>query len=137
MRRISDMKESLKRIPAIALALATMFSGAIYAQQGRGSAVMAEWATSRGDAQRTGWLRNDLYISADRLRTPKSLFGLQWKLKLTNQQRQLNSLTQAVTIAGGGRFPLSAIGGSSNNVFVFDNVSGIEQWERHFDIPTP
>ena len=136
MRKISDMEKSLKRIPAIALALATMFPGIIYAQQGRGAAATAEWATSRGDAQRTGWVRSDLYISAERLRTPKSLFGMQWKLKLTNQQRQLNSLTQAVTIVGGGRFPLSAIGGSSNNVFVFDNVTGIEIWGRHFDIPS-
>jgi hypothetical protein len=133
MRKIPHM-EKLKQIPAIALALATMAPGVVYAQ-GRGAPPTAEWATSRGDAQRTGWMRKDLYISAERLREPKSAFTLQWKLKLNNRQRQLNSLTQAVTIAGDGRFPLSAIGASSNSVFVFDNVSGIEIWERHFDTP--
>jgi len=128
------MRDPLVQIPIFALALGAISLGIISAQQGR--APMAEWTVSRGDAQRTGWLRNDLFISADRLRTPGSLFGLQWKLELANQQRQLNSLTPAVTIGGSGRFPLSAIGGSSNNVFAFDNVSGIETWDRHFDIPT-
>jgi len=135
MRNIPYLKALLEPIPVLIIALAAACAGVIHAQ-GRGAAATAEWATSRGDAQRTGWLRNDLFISADRLREPNSAFGLQWKLELSNQQRQLNSLTPAVTIGGSGRFPLSAMGGSSDNVFVFDNVSGIELWERHFEIPT-
>src|SRR5580700_9683790 len=134
MSRISDMRDPLVQISAFALTLGAISLGVISAQQGR--TPTAEWAASRGDAQRTGWLRNDLFISAGRLRTPGSLFGLQWKLQLANRQRQLNSLTPAVTIGGSGRFPSSAIGGSSDNVFVFDNVSGIEIWDRHFDTPT-
>src|SRR6185312_5042671 len=135
MKTIPCLGKSPKRFLAIALGLVITLPAVIYCQRRGAPPPTAEWATSRGDAQRTGWMRKDLYISADRLREPKSTFTLQWKLKLNNQQRQLNSLTQAVTIGGDGRFPLSAIGGSSNNVFVFDNVSGIEIWERHFDTP--
>jgi hypothetical protein len=56
--------------------------------------------------------------------------------KLSNQQRHLNSLTPAVTIGGAGRFPLSVIGGSSTNFHGFDNVTGIEIWDRQFEAPT-
>jgi outer membrane protein assembly factor BamB len=129
------MKISPKQIVFVSFTAA--LAGLVYGQ-GRGLAPpMAEWATSRGDAQRSGWVRNDVYISADRLRATASLFGLQWKLKVINGQRQLNSLTAGITVGGSGRSPLSVIGGSSNNVYAIDNFSGNEVWERHFEIELP
>lgn len=122
--------KNLSRIPLVIL-----LSAAAHAQSGRGGPNV-EWSTSRGDPQGTAWLRSDAFISPERMRATSPVFELQWKLKLANRQRQLNSLTPAVTIGGSGRFPLSVVGGSSNNFHGFDNDSGIETWDRQFEAPT-
>jgi len=114
------------------ISLVILFSASVHAQS---SGPNVEWSTSRGDAQGSSWLRSDAFISPERMRAKSPVFELQWKLKLSNEQRQLNSLTPAVTIGGAGRFPLSVVGGSSNNFHGFDNVSGIEIWDRQFEAP--
>ena len=118
----------------IRMSLVILLSAAVYAQLVR-SGPNVEWRTSRGDPQGSSWLRSDAFISPERMRTKQPVFELQWKLTLSNQQRQLNSLTPAVTIGGTGPFPLSVVGGSSNNFHGFDNISGIEIWDRQFEAP--
>jgi outer membrane protein assembly factor BamB len=129
------MSKNLMQVFASALGLVAFFSIVIRAQQ-RGGPPAPDWTTRRSDAQNSSWLRSDAYISAERVRTGKPVFELQWKLQFPNQARQLNSLTAAVSNVGDGRFPNAIIAGSSNNVYGVDTYSGIELWDDHFDAPT-
>ena len=120
------------RVCIVALA-AALASGVVWAQ-GRGGG--AEWPTTYGDAQRTSWIRADAAVSVDSMSKPG--FELQWKTKLENQPRQLNSLSQGIAVNGVTLFtPLSTVTGSSNNVFAIDNDTGNTFWMRHFDAPVP
>jgi len=118
--------KNLRRIPLVILVAATL-----HAQRGaptsNGAPVAETLRAPHGSAATRLFLRN-AYVR-------RPCLELQWKLKLANQQRQLNSLTPAVTIGGSGRFPLSVVGGSSNNFHGFDNVSGVEIWDRQFGLP--
>ena len=69
-------------ITTASAAVAALFATA-YAQVGRGG---SEWLTSRGDAQRTSWIRSDAKISMESMSKPG--FDLQWKTKLDNENRQ-------------------------------------------------
>src|SRR5215471_13929930 len=53
------------------------------------------WMTTRGDAQRSGSIRTDAYLSAATIAKPG--FGLEWKRKVDNAPRQSISLTQGVS----------------------------------------
>ena len=61
--------------------------------QGRGG---GSWSTVSGDAQRTSWVRSDPRISKSSVQGAD--FQLLWKMKLDNQPRQLNSLTQPLLL---------------------------------------
>ena len=54
----------------------------------------SEWLTFGGDAQRTGWLKDEKILTKD---SPKS-FGLQWKLHLDNEPKELTSLTVPLVV---------------------------------------
>lgn len=101
--------------------------------QGRGPAG-AGWSTARADAQRSGWEHSNGYISVESLQKPG--FELQWKRRLANAPRQMDSLTNASSAPGSGlNPPPTIIGGSSNNVFAIDEEAGTVLWSRHFDAP--
>src|SRR6266487_3415556 len=70
-----------------------LFTGAAFAQFGRGGAT---WSTANGDSQRTAWVRADPQISRESVQ--KGVLQFLWKLKLNNETRQLNALTQPVVI---------------------------------------
>ncbi len=114
--------------------LASALAGGItLAQPGRGG---SQWPTALGDAQRTSWIRSDDKISVAALSKPG--FELQWKVKLDNQPRGMNGLTQGVTANGVTLFvPMSLVAGSSNNVYGIDNDLGYVVWQRHFDAALP
>src|SRR5262245_65905495 len=66
-----------------------------------------EWVTSNADAQRSSWIRVDTKISKANMEAGaanargqqgKPRFQFLWKVKLDNEAKQLNSLTQPVLL---------------------------------------
>ena len=126
MRPMENTTKKISNIWIAALATASLATVAAHGQNG--------WTTSRGDAQRAGWVRSDGYISVGNIQ--RDHFDVQWKRKLDNASRGLNSLTPAVSTGDSGWNVTPAdIAGSSNNVFGFDLDSGGLVWSRHFDAP--
>src|SRR5437899_6354988 len=81
-----------------------------------------EWLTSNADAQRSSWIRTDAKISRESMQTPG--FQFLWKMKLDNEAKQLNSLTQPVLldrlIGYRGFKSLAFVGGSSDTLYAID-----------------
>src|SRR5258708_26184851 len=73
---------------------AFLWMGAANAQFGRGGG----WTANGYDAQRSSWVRTDAKISPEALQKPG--FQFLWKIKLSNQAVQLNSLSSAMTLEG-------------------------------------
>src|SRR5262245_23478265 len=117
----------------LAVGLTAPLAAIPLAQVGRGG---SEWLTSRGDAQRTNWIRTDAAISVETMSKPG--FQLQWTQKLDNQARLTNGLAPGVTANGVTLFvPMSIVTGSSNNVYALDNDTGFTVWQKHFDLTMP
>ena len=99
----------------------------------------SDWTTIGNDAQRSAWIRADAKISAASVQHPD--FKLLWKLKLDNEPRQLNALTQPVLydfyISYRGFRSLAFMGGSSGKVFVMDTDLARMEWERRAGSPPP
>jgi outer membrane protein assembly factor BamB len=110
-----------------------VMSGATPQAQGRGG---AEWTTSAGDAQRSSWIRNDAKISKDSLLKP-GYFTFLWKLKLENEPKQLNSLTQPVLldriIGFRGFKSVAFVGSSAETVYAIDTDFGTQLWKVHLN----
>ena len=79
----------MKRHIASAVISICIYMNAAIAQRGG-----LEWTTSGADAQRSSWIRNDPKISRDSMQKPG--FKFLFKMKLDNEAKQLNSLTQPV-----------------------------------------
>ncbi|MGA7239569.1 MAG: hypothetical protein WBY44_28060, partial [Bryobacteraceae bacterium] len=90
-----------------------------------------EWTTTRGDAQRTAWVRADRKISTAALE--KGGFELLWKMKLGE------ALTEPVLVSNiigyRGFKALSLIGGGAGDVFAVDYDLGKMYWQKHFEQP--
>src|SRR5262245_19881229 len=112
------------------LALTVLVERDVWAQRGG-----ANWSTFGGDAQRTGWVRTDTKVSSDTIQ--KSGFRLLWKMKLDNQPKQLNSLSQPLLlpniISYKGFKALAFVAGSSDNVYAIDYDLSKMFWTRHLD----
>lgn len=94
------------------------------------------WLTGRGDAQRSGWVRTDSFLSVETMEKPG--FGLEWKRKLANAPRQGNSISAGVSGNGASLNPPPiVITGSGNNVFAVEVDTGGLVWSRHFDAAIP
>jgi outer membrane protein assembly factor BamB len=93
-----------------------------------------EWLTSSADAQHSSWIRIDPKISAVSMQKPG--FKFLWKLKLDNEAKQLNSLTQPVLldrlIGYRGFESLAFVGGSSDTLYAIDYDLGILYWKTDF-----
>src|SRR5689334_7047452 len=107
-----------------AIACIVLLAAAAYAQSGRAG----EWTTHSGDPQRTGWQKNELRISKERLKE----FRFLWKLKLDNQTRALHSLTVPLVVSSQYR-DLAVIGGTSDTIYVLDADLGRLLWKKQFD----
>src|SRR5437867_8584898 len=85
-----------------------------------------EWLTSNVDAQRSSWIRTDSKISKESMQKPG--FQFLWKLKLDNEAKQLNSLTEPVLldrlIGYRGFKSLAFVGGSSDALYAIDDDLG-------------
>ncbi len=98
-----------------------------------------EWLTSNADAQRSSWMRTDTKISVDSMRNPG--FQFLWKLKVDNEPRQLNSLTQPVLVGNiigyRGFKSMALVGGSSDTLYAIDIDLGRIYWKTHFTSTAP
>lgn len=106
---------------------AVLAAGLLNAQRGGG-----DWMTIGNDAQRSNWIRGDGKITPETMRKPG--FELQWKMKLNNQSRQLNSISSPALldfyISYKGFRTLGFVGGSSDNVIAIDTDLARLEWER-------
>lgn len=103
------------------------------------TAAAASWLTFGGDAQRSGWAKDETAISPE----TAGKIRLLWKLKLDNESKLLNALTPPVAInpvyTNHGAETYVVVGGSSDNLFVVDSDTGKLVWSKHFtsDAPPP
>jgi len=92
----------------------------------------SEWLTYGGDAQRTGWAKDEKILSKDSLRN----FGLQWKLHLDNEPKELSSLTAPVIMedvyTAKGVKDILVVAGSSDNLYAIDADLGRLLWSKKF-----
>ena len=99
------------------------------AQMGR----TTDWWSYGGDAQRTGWEKNDQKFTKDDVKN----FQLLWKMQLDNQRKGLRSLTAPVILGNligyRGFKELAFIAGSSDNIWVIDADLARMYWHKHFD----
>src|SRR5579863_2208526 len=88
------------------------------------AAQASEWLTFGGDAQRTGWAKKEKILTKDSLKN----FGLQWKLHLDNEPKELISLTAPVVVedvyTSKGVKDVVVVAGSSDNLYTIDADAG-------------
>src|SRR5215469_9501271 len=126
--RATTMANPLKRSAIVTFA-ALFAAGALYGQ-GRGGA--GGWSTSRGDAQRTAWVRTDSYISVEGLQKPG--FGLEWSVKVGRTPHE--TISEAVSTNTTQLDPQPGdIAGSGNNLYGYEVDTGSIAWTKHFDVP--
>jgi outer membrane protein assembly factor BamB len=98
------------------------------------SARAADWTTFGGDPQRTNWAKEETELTKDSIKKLK----LEWKLKLNNASKELNSLTvplihsQVITPRGFKEVVL--IAGASDKVFAIDADTGKLLWEKTMSV---
>jgi hypothetical protein len=104
------------------IAFALLLAGTVCAQN---TNPVPEWTTARADAQRSGWLRSDAYISPSSMSKPG--FKFLWKVKL-GKAGDTSLLSEPVTFSRfsgeRGWKTLAALGSSSNTYFAVDNDLG-------------
>src|SRR5580692_5396371 len=84
----------------------------------------ADWTTDGGDAQRTGWQKNEKILNKDNVKNLKLI----WKLKTDNITRALFSFTPAlilqdVPVSGAAREMIYVVG-ASDNLYAIDANTG-------------
>lgn len=100
-----------------------------------------EWTTSNGDAQRTSWVPTDVRLTKGAVQKGELTFL--WKMKLANETRQLNSLTQPILldrlISHRGFKTLAFVGASAERVYAVDTDLARLYWETviNFSSITP
>lgn len=97
----------------------------------------AEWTTDGGDAQRTGWQRDEKILNKDNVKNLKLL----WKLKTDNITRALFSFTPALILdnvrSGGATKEMIYFVGASDNLYAVDANTGKIVWNKHFTYEPP
>ena len=106
----------------------------VAAQRASGQQLI-DWSTDGGDAQRTGWVRDEKILTKDNVKSLK----LGWKRETGNEPRALHSLMPAL-IAGrvqtsDGAKQLAIVAGISDNVTAIDVDTGRVVWRRQWDYP--
>lgn len=92
-----------------------------------------DWLTFGGDPQRSGWAKSEETLTRENVKGLK----LDWKLKLDNQSKEMNSLTVPLIIEKAitpkGFKEIVIVAGSSDAVWAIDADSGTIIWERRFN----
>ena len=90
----------------------------------------AEWTTFGGDPQRSNWAKEETDLTKDKIQGLK----LEWKLKLDNESKELNSLTAPLVhsqvITPHGFKEVVLIAGASDTVFAIDADTGKLMWKK-------
>jgi len=106
------------RRSAVVLASGGAFAGALFGAPAGG----AEWTTGGGDAQRTAAVRSDMLLTKEAVQ--EGQFRFLWKMKLDNESREGNSLTEPILldrlIGYRGFKALAFVGGSADRVISVD-----------------
>ena len=93
-----------------------------------------DWTTIGADAQRSGWVRADLKISAATVAGGD--FRFLWNMPTSNRVRSGHGLSVPVLldflISHRGFRSLAFVGGSDGGVFTIDTDLARMEWERHF-----
>ncbi len=99
-----------------------------------GLAFAEDWTTFGGDPQRTGWARDEKDLTKDSIKKLK----LEWKLKLNNTSKEMNSLTAPLVhskvITPHGFKEVVLIAGASDKIFAIDADTGKLMWEKTMSI---
>src|SRR5262245_43770428 len=86
------------------------------ARQSTAPQTLIDWATDGGDAQRTGWVRDEKILTKETVGGLK----LQWKRETGNEPRALHSLMPALIAAkvdtSDGPKQLAIVAGISDNI---------------------
>lgn len=94
----------------------------------------ADWLTFGGNPQRTGFSSEKTPIS----RQTAGSLTLDWKLKLDNQAKELNSLTAPVIVesvyTGKGVKDVLVVAGASDKLFAIDAENGRVLWQKSFQV---
>lgn len=116
-----------------ALCIVLFFSLAarvVSAQSGRSG----NWPVVGGNAQHTGWQKDDARLTRDAMARN---FKLEWKLKLGKDYAQSNIHTEPLLIShlmtSHGLKDLLLVGGE-NSVYAIDYELGTVFWEKHYDL---
>lgn len=92
----------------------------------------SDWLTFGGDAQRTGWAKEEKDITKDNAKN----LGLLWKATLDNEPREMNGLTAPVAaewvVTPQGMKEIVVVGGASDNLYALDAESGKLIWKKTF-----
>ncbi len=98
-----------------------------------GSLSWANWLTFGGNAQRTGWAKDETLLT----KANAGKLKLLWKVQLPNKSRFLNSLTTPLVVnpvyTNRGAEEYVVVGGSSDNLFVLNSEDGKLVWQKHFE----
>src|SRR5262249_58627065 len=123
---------------ATALAILAIAGPRITAQGGAAAAKppLIDYSTDGGDAQRTGWIRDEKIITKENVGGLK----LQWKRETGNEPRALHALMQVLIAnnpgaTSGGAKQLAIVAGISDNIVAFDVETGRIAWRRQWDYP--
>jgi len=96
----------------------------------------AEWITSGGDPQRSGWQKDETKISPS---TAKNL-QLLWTYKTDNKRMGLAGLLEPVILSVNtptGIKELTVVAGSSNTLTAIDTATGKAVWHKNFNWLSP
>lgn len=92
-----------------------------------------DWRTYSGDAQRTGWAKDEKTLDKSNV----SRLKLQWSARLDSEAVEMSSLTAPVVVAGlytpQGVKDVVIVGGSSDNLFALDAETGRPLWHKKFN----
>jgi outer membrane protein assembly factor BamB len=117
------------KIFSIVAVLVTACAGAANAQMGR----TTDWWTYGGDAQRSGWEKNEQKFTKNDVKD----FQLLWRMKLENQQKGIGSLMPPLILGNligyRGFKELAFVAGSSDNLWAIDVDLAKMYWQKHFE----
>lgn len=89
-----------------------------------------DWVTFGGDAQRSGWAKDETKFTKDSVKNMKLL----WSTKLDNEAKELNSLTVPVVLINKpttkGFRDIIVVAGASDKVFALNADDGKLLWQK-------
>src|SRR5438477_1081199 len=99
------------------------------------AAPLIDYTTDGGDAQRTGWIRDEKILTKDNIGGLK----MQWKRETGNEPRALHALMPVLVAShpgpGANGKAFAIVAGISDNIVAFEVDTGKIAWRRQWDYP--